>query len=548
MTGWKAWSGCVGLWLVACGPVSGGVSASSGGLGGEAGAPAPVVESPSSPGTGTSPPPAEPPPPASEPELPPPASEWERPPVWTPEGTLCGPSFACRAWVMKGSVCSEAHAPVATACSVSSALPAGQCNASGACVLPPTPDVDWRFRPDLARWSVVGRAAGSGVLLAEMTSSDDWGFEGPYSECRITRFDPSRPDREGVLHAGAAPCNPWVLHGLHAVGSRWSPEKDRYVWSLLMLDGSQPLRDFDLDTLLVERWRDEGVRPAYTPLQWLQGTSGQLLLVQTLQSGDTWVASLDLGRLAFAWTHSLPGVPSLHPIADEQGRLFLSLQQGEARRAVGLASSGAELWSVETGGAPLAVFQGTLFLDDGAVRSTEDGRGLYHWPASPGASVQLTGTHAAVLAPCEAEACSRVTLLRRDSGTLLTQALIPDAPWGTRTTALLTADGTVAVLRHAAYPDLMTSSDAPVYGARQYLVREGEPPRLLLERLSPTDESLERSFLLDGQWLGLEREGTHDSETPGAELVGLWRSTPLKTPAHGWLALEGNLAGGHAPE
>ena len=50
-------------------------------------------------------------------------------------------------------------------------------------------------------------------------------------------LDPERPDREQRLHAGVAPCHPWVLHGRHAVGPRWVPERAQRMWSVLTLEG-----------------------------------------------------------------------------------------------------------------------------------------------------------------------------------------------------------------------------------------------------------------------------------------------------------------------
>ncbi|WNG39972.1 hypothetical protein F0U61_44540 [Archangium violaceum] len=439
----------------------------------------------------------------------------------------------------------EVQAPEDMACSVSPTLPVGTCSA-GACEIRNAPSANWRWRPGRHHWKLAGLAPGQGLLLAESSSPDDPDFEGPYSVCRLTRFDPSQPDHESVLHEGEGPCSPWVLHRRHAVGTRWSPEAGRQVWTLLSLDGSTPARDFDLTSLLNARLAAEGVTASTEKPLWVQGAPGQLLLVWPLQGGKVWIASLTLPGLEFAWTRQVAGTLEGSPIADELGRLYFSV---DPAGVVSLSPEGVVRWTLNGAGQPVAVFRDTLFLDDGTVRSTADGGVRYSWPAAQ-ASVFLSESHAAVIAPCGTNACTRVTLLRRGSGEVLADVPVPDASpeyRGTETSALLTANGAVLVLQRVQYPDLMYSPFYPFQGVRRFLVREGQPLQSLGELLVPTGEHVELNLLSDGQWVAVERDSFHNDADPGADLIGV--STPgLRAPEHGWLTPRGNSAGGSAPE
>jgi hypothetical protein len=420
---------------------------------------------------------------------------------WPPEGsTVCGPHFACRAYLQQGSSCSGwSFAPENMSCSVSPTLPAGSCS-QGACMIAQPPRADWRWRPGRHHWRIAGLTSDTGLLLAESTSPADPDFEGPYSVCRLTRFDPSHPDHESVLHEGAGPCSPWVLHRRHAVGKRWSPELNRQVWTLVSLDGSSPARDFDLDALLRARLSAEGVSAATEQPLWVQGAPGQLLFVWQLQGDKVWIGSLTLPGLEFAWTHQVAGTLEGNPIADELGRLYLAV---DPKGVVSLSPEGAERWSLSSAGRPIAVFRDTLFLDDGTVRSTADGDHRYSWPAAQ-ASVFLNESYAAMVTPCGTSPCTQVTLLRRSTGEVLTETPVPDASPQYRdgaTTTLLTAEGAVVIIQSVMYPDLMYSPFYPFQGVRRFLVREGQPLQSLGEILIYEGESVGLQFLRDGQWL-----------------------------------------------
>lgn len=465
---------------------------------------------------------------------------------WPPEGsTPCGAVLACRGAFEQNGTCVEVHAPEHMSCSVSPSLPAGTCS-DGACVISQAPHADWLWSVAPLHWKIAGLASDSSLLLSQMTSPDDRYLNEFISVCRLTRFDPAHPDHETVLHEGSGPCYPWVLHRRYALGTHWSNEAGRKMWTLVALDGSSPTRDVDLDAQLAARLATEGVTPTTQQPLWVQGAAGRLLLVWPVQGEKVWIGSLTLPGLEFAWTHRVTGTLHGTPIADESGRLYLPV---DPMRVVSLSPEGAERWTVSEAGQPVAVFRDTLFLDDGTVRSTADGRTRYSWTASQ-ASVQLSESHAAVIAPCGTSRCTRISLLKRATGEVLTEARLPDASPNSRpgdVTGLLTADGAVLITQTVWYPDLMTSPFYSYEGVRRFLVREGSPLKSLGETLEPTGQSVELHLLHNGQWVGIERDAYHNNPDPGANLIGV--ATPgLRPPDHGWLAPRGNLAGGSAPE
>ncbi|WP_375771481.1 hypothetical protein NR798_11430 [Archangium gephyra] len=491
------------------------------------------------------------PPVASEPEQVAPPST-QTPETDSPgEEAVCGRVFACRRMVLRDGQCALEPLAAGTRCTVSDALPGGSCDGGGACILASPPYAAWGWRPGIHLWELAGQAPGGGLLLAGMTSPRDAGFQGPHSECRLTRFDPERPDREQPLHEGVAPCHPWVLHGRHAVGQRWVPERAQRMWSVLTLEGGEGPRDFDLDRLLSERLAAEGVTPAVEKPLWVQGAPGQLVLVWPLTSGGVWVGSLSLERLEWGWTRQLSGKLQGKPLADESGQLYLALRSpGESQpRVVSLSTQGEVRWTWDGAGAPVAVFRDTLFLDDGTVRTPSNGHLRYRWQAAGVEYVLLSETHAAVVSGCEGvRACTRVRLLNRGTGARLSEASVPGpAPWleaQKSAAAHLTADGAVLLIQPLYYPDLMTSPYHPIGSVRRYVVREGQPPRLQGELLVT---GLERGLLHEGQWVAVQRDSRNNDDMPGAILTGI-PAAGLRAPEHGWLTPWGNLAGGSAPE
>ncbi|WP_224247423.1 hypothetical protein [Hyalangium gracile] len=530
-------------------------------------------------------PPPTPPPELVEPTSPPPSSETDTPDAetsdsgssetdtpeegtpdsglasWPPEGSVtCGSVLACRASLVVNGVCAQMEAPKGTSCSVSPTLPSGTCEFGG-CILANPPRPNWTWSPDRNIWKVASRLSDSSLLLAAISSPYDPAPTLPdqaptgefISECRLTRFDPSRPDHETVLHTGG-PCHPWVLHRRHAVGDFWSREQDKQMWALLDLEGGTPPRYFDLNALLQAQLAAENVTPATERPHWVQGAPGQLLLVWPLQGGKVWVGSLRLPELTFGWTHQVAGALRGSPIADELGRLYVEVEPGNV---VSLSAEGAERWTQRGAGQPVAVFRDTLFLDDGTVLSTADGGRKYALPSSPASllqnqvSVLLSESHAAVIAPCPTRPCSEVKLLRRATGELLAEAQVPYLhyrPSPEDVMGHLTSDGSVIVIQRVHYPALMTSPFDPVPAVRWSLLREGQPLQFQQELLLPEGENLESTLLHNGQWLAVERDsGRGIYHTPGADLIGV--TTPgLRPPEHGWLAPRGNAAGGSAPE
>lgn len=448
----------------------------------------------------------------------------------------------------RDGVCTLAFPPQHTACSVSDNLPSGECD-QGACHMESPPDVSWRWRPGHEHWRINGRALWGGVLLAEITSPWDVDFDPPSSVCYFTRFNPADLNQKHALHEGTAPCDAWVLHQRVAVGTRVVPGGGQRVWTLLPLDESGPARDFDLDAQLAARLTAEGVTAAAEKPHGVQGVPGQLLLAMPLKEGKTWVASFSLDTLDFAWTRLLVGTLARPPIADEHGQLYLALDAGPTgpRRVVSLTAEGVDRWTLPGDGRPVAVFRDTLFLSDGSVHATQDGASRYTWPATEGAYVLLSETRAAAVAPCDAtNSCTRVTLMRRDTGAVLTEASVKGTP-NDSAAAQLTEDGAVLLLQRIPRPEMTASPYYPVASLRQHLVREGQPPQILSELVSPEGENIESGFLFDGQWVAVERDAFHNTYAPGADLVGI-PAPGLRAPEHGWLTPLGNFANGSAPE
>ncbi len=482
-------------------------------------------------------------------------------PSWLPEGRLCGMPQACRAWV--GDSCGLATAPEGMACSVSSSLPAGTCDAQGTCVIPHAPSFSWGWRPPRHLSRLVGLTSRGNLLIAGEASPEDEQLDAPYTGCLLTDFSmKGGSPRQFRMNAGEAPCQPWVLHRRFVVGKRsvpeWNPWEDnlgpvQHVWSVLDLMGDTLPQDFDLDQLMTARLTAEGVSAAPAPLQWVQGAPGQLVIVQRLEGGKVWLGGLLLEQRVFKWTRQLEGTLAAPAIADELGRLYVALAPSteEPGRVVALSPEGASRWTQPGTGKPLAVFQETLFLDDTSVLSTEDGQSRYTGTGTaPQSYVLLSQTHAATVTPCPGmAACTRVVLMKRDTGQVLaSESLLGVAPWlGQEPAASLTAQGSVLLVQRVPYPDLASPLFSPVEGLRSHLVEAGQSPRVLGEALLPGGESIQGSLLWRDAWVGLKRDAFNSAPSPGLSFVGLSHEA-LSAPERGWLRPRGNLAGGYSPE
>jgi hypothetical protein len=326
----------------------------------------------------------------------------------------------------------------------------------------------------------------------------------------------------------------------------------QHVWSVLDLMGDTLPQDFDLEQLMAARLAAEGVSAEASPPQWVQGAPGQLVLVQPLAGGKVWLGGLLLEQRVFKWTRQLAGTLAAPAIADEQGRLYVALAaSAEApARVEALSPEGASRWT-QPGGKPLAVFQDTLFLEDARVLSTEDGQFRYTGAgAAPQAYVLLSQTHAATVMPCPGmAACTRVVLMRRDTGQVLASESLPGvAPWlGQEPAASLTAQGSVLVVQRVPHPDLAYPVFLPVEGLKSHLVEAGQGARVLGEALLPGGETIQGSLLWRGAWVGLKRDAFNSAPSPGLSFVGLSHEA-LSAPERGWLRPRGNLAGGYSPE
>jgi hypothetical protein len=482
-------------------------------------------------------------------------------PSWMPEGPLCGVPSACRAFA--GPSCAETRAPVGTSCSVSAWLPSGTCEQDGTCVLQDAPYFSWVWRPPRHFSRIVGLTFRGSLLIAGQASSEDDRIDLPYTECLLTDFSM----KEGSpwpfrMNAGAAPCQPWVLHRRFVVGKRNVPEWDPWdsnrgpvqqVWSVVDLMGDTLPRDFDLEQLMAARAAAEGGSVSQVPLQWVQGAPGQLVIVQPLADGKVWLGGLLLEQRVFQWTRQLAGSLAAPVIADELGRLYVALgpSPDAPDRLVALSPEGADRWTQPSTAKPLAVFKDTLFLDDKRVLSTEDGQSRYTgWGASPQSYVLLSDTHAATVTPCQGIAsCTRVVLMKRDTGQVLaSESLLGVAPWlGQEPAASLTAQGSVLLVQRVHYPDLTNPIFYPVQGLRRHLVEPWKSPRVLGESLLGGGESIQSSLLWRDSWVGLKRDPFNNTPSPGMSFVGQSHEA-VSAPERGWLRPRGNLAGGYSPE
>jgi hypothetical protein len=481
-------------------------------------------------------------------------------PSWMPEGRLCGVPQACRAWV--GDACGLATAPEGMACTVSSSLPSGTCDAQGTCVIPDAPSFSWSWRPPRQQSRLVGVTFRGNLLIAGQASPEDEQLDAPYTGCLLTDFAmKGGAARQFRMNAGEAPCQPWLLHRRFVVGKRSVPEWNpwdgnlgpvQHVWSVLDLMGDTLPQDFDLEHLMASRLAAEGVAADPSPPQWVQGAPGQLVLVQRLEGGKVWLGGLLLEQRVFKWTRQLAGALAAPAIADEQGRLYVALAASAVapERVEALSPEGASRWTQPGGGKPLAVFQDTLFLEDARVLSTEDGQFRYTGAgAAPQAYVLLSQTHAATVMPCPGMACTRVVLMKRDTGQVLASESLPGvAPWlGQEPAASLTAQGSVLVVQRVPHPDLAYPVFFPVEGLKSHLVEAGQGARVLGEALLPGGESIQGSLLWRGAWVGLKRDAFNSAPSPGLSFVGLSHEA-LSAPEQGWLRPRGNLAGGYSPE
>ncbi|MBF5046119.1 hypothetical protein IR215_27230 [Simulacricoccus sp. 17bor-14] len=348
-----------------------------------------------------------------------------------------------------------------------------------------------------------------------------------------------------------------LAHGRYLVGYTSYNYGGIKLYEVRRLDRDEPARSVDLTALVRERLAEVGLFSEWVVPRWVQGAPGQALMLVQVNPASLWVGSFDLERLELGWSRVLSGAlpaetePGLLEgvIADEDGQLYLSLDAGSPR-LVALSAAGGERWVLPGEARPVAVFGGTLFLDDGTVRDTADGALRYRWSAAPNAQVRLSATHAAVAESC-GKGCIQAQVLERESGRVLAQEQLPTPDsgyWSGLSGLLLAADGRVLVLQYVTHPEL---TDTPFYiplGIRWLEVRpqggwtlHGES--LFSEGGVPEAVLLEDSVVLRHLW---SAHNTYPDQVPSSYYGFTWPG--WSPPAHGWLGPQGGVGRALAPQ
>jgi hypothetical protein len=389
------------------------------------------------------------------------------------------------------------------------------------------------------------------VLVTEHQYPTDPDFVSPSSLGGLYRVDGLGDAQPASLHRAYGFHPRQTFHRRYAVGTylvdRLANER---LFAVVTLDGSRPVRSFDLMAALEQQLSRAGVTGKPQAPSWIQGVAGHALLVTPLSSEEVWVADLELDSLTLTWGRLLPGLPRGQPIADEAGQLYLPLGSASTtapQRLVALSATGEERWSVPGAGAPKAVFDGTLYVDDGWVRSTADGAQLHSWPAA-GASVLLSDSRAVAVAKTGAYSIhSRVTLMERRTGAILAQK---ELPYTQPELVMLTDSGNVLALHHWSEPGRSSSPYAINWGLRWMVGSPGEQAgswRQLGEYFPHVNGGIQQALLVDGYVVVREQEKGDSFWAPESRFLGFsWPD--FRPPAHGWLTPTGGSAGTYAPQ
>ncbi len=415
---------------------------------------------------------------------------------------------------------------------------------------------NWCWQPLYARTRLAGYGPGAhDVFVTEVQYPDDPGFVGPSSLQGVYQMDARGAAEPVSLFRDRSFGPKHIFHRRYAITVQFTaPRTHTQRMILVMLDGSHPVRTFELTQALEQQLAQAGVVGTPQPPAWVQGVDGHALLVSQISPEEVWVADLDLASLTLTWGRRAPGFLRGNAIADEKGQLYMPLgvasnEDLRPRHLVALSATGEERWSLPGTGAPKAVLDGTLFVDDGTVRSTEDGSQRYTWPGS-GASVLLSDSRAVAVSSAADrfhEARTQVTLMDRRTGAVLAAR---EMRWGRPELVMLTDSGAVLVLEPVPYPE-RTYSPFYVQSGLRFLVGrpggEGGSWEQRGEYFPPMGNGIPEALLVDGQVVLRWQDSGHNNPEPRSRYL-VFHEPGLRPPARGWLTPTGGSLGTFAPQ
>jgi hypothetical protein len=463
-----------------------------------------------------------------------------------PEGAACGPWNDCIKMEWRSGNCEELTRKWAYSdCEMPDGGP-GVCG-HDRCVqnaVRPT----WSVSNQAYDWTVLwGRGAGAtDVLVDWSTPAYD---RGAGVHGLLARVDAASGETTPLYGAwGFRPL--LIAHRRHALG-RAVTDAGQERLAVLRLDqpGAQP-RMVEGDLLLAQALAGSGLPGARTTdAAWVQGSAGRLWAV--LQAGfqQVWVGAFDLEQGTFVSSHAVPGSKRGQPIADEDGQLYLPLtSEAGTQLLLALTPEGHPRWSREVTALPVAVFGGTLFLDDGAVLGTDTGLERYRWPSSAEAQLRLSDAHAVVARGCGTH-CIHTTYLERSTGRVLSDVqLTPEVVrgWSAVRDVMLSEDGRLLVPQVRSYVEVSWFRSL-FLGLRWIEVRPDGSWQVLGEYYSGGDLSLPQMLLVDGQAVVRQQDTWANAYAPPPSWLLGFSWPGFRPPAHGWLTKQGG-AGSFGPE
>ena len=215
-----------------------------------------------------------------------------------------------------------------------------------------------------------------------------------------------------------------------------------------------------------------------------------------------------------------------------------------------MSASGDTLWILEGEGRPVAVFGGTLFVDDGTVRSTTSGAVLRRWSGSRDGQLRLSDEHAAYAVSC-GESCVEWKGWQRRTGELqLHVRKSPDsspAPRSRLAGLVLGAGGRMVVLEEVNHPERGDSHFYTPIAVRFYdMASYGETT--WHGELSFSEGNVIDALLLDDSLLVQHRDALHNvREEDSTSRFHALRIPGLRSPEHGWLGSQGGVGRNFAP-
>ncbi len=366
-------------------------------------------------------------------------------------------------------------------------------------------------------------------------------WRGPGGEGRVYRFTPGPPvSTEELYHRygfsvqlSARP--DWVLGTGHQTADYQSPR----TWSAVDLTGGHPEVRFEPVALLTSARERVTSAAQGSKVHWLQGAPHRLVGAVPLEGGRVFLAILNVARGAIEGTRVLDGDLVATPIADEHGNVFLGLERATGLQVVRLDNQLRLTHHQVTGARPVAVFDGTLVLDSGAVLGAMDLSPRYTVPA-PFTQVFLGPGHVTLLRHVDGGG-SEVTVLDRASGTRVAQETVP---FRSKLAPRPTDSGTLLLVRQSFW----RQPEFDFHNYTQTWIHEvgrggGAHPVTLRAAASGWRELL----LLGGMLVATEVEDLHNNYNPLKFQLGF--SLPeVRAPRHGWSGERGGTRGMFAPE